>query len=152
MKRLLVSSAIAILSATVAHAQTSPAPNAVFDKYCVGCHNDKAKTGGLSLANIDVAHPGQHAGQLEKVTMKLRSGMMPPPGMARPDAETVKSTVSAIEESIDKEAAAHPNPGRPILHRLNQVEFTNSIRELLNLNIDAAAFLPEDDMSQGYNN
>src|ERR1041385_4258689 len=155
MNRLLVTCVIVIFSAATVHAQTPSnpaAPGAILDKYCVGCHNDKAKTGGLTLANIDIDHPGQRAGQLEKVSMKLRAGMMPPPGMPRPDAATVKSLVSPIETSIDKEAAAHPNPGRPVLHRLNQIEYTNSVRELLDLNIDASTFLPDDDMSQGYNN
>jgi hypothetical protein len=154
MKRLLVCGVIAIFSATAAYAQTptQPAPGAVLEKYCAGCHNDKAKTGGLTLSNIDFTHPGARAGQLEKVSMKLRAGMMPPPGMPRPDAGTVKAVVTAIEDAIDKEAAGRPNPGRPILHRLNQVEYTNSVRELLDLKIDAGAFLPDDDMSQGYDN
>src|SRR5215510_4563162 len=155
MKRLLLSSAIAVFSVTALHAQTpsgASAPSAVLDKYCVGCHNDKAKTGGLSLTNVDIEHPGQRVGQLEKVSMKLRAGMMPPPGMPRPDADTVKSLVSFIEEAIDKEAAAKPNPGRPILHRLNQTEFANSIKELVDLKVNPASFLPEDDMSQGYDN
>jgi cytochrome c551/c552 len=129
-----------------------PAHGAVIDKYCMGCHNDKTKTAGLSLADVDITHPGAKIGTLEKVVLKLRSGMMPPAGMPRPDAATVNSFVTSLEDSIDKEAAARPNPGRPILHRLNQTEFANSIRELLDLKIDPAAFLPEDDMSQGYNN
>ena len=150
MKKILFFGAILILSTSVAFAQAPP--SGVIDKYCVGCHNDKAKTGNLSLTGIDLAHPGARAGQLEKVSMKLRAGMMPPPGMPRPDADTVKSLVSFIEDSIDKEAAGKPNPGRPILHRLNQTEFANSIKELVDLKINPASFLPEDDMSQGYDN
>ncbi len=155
MKRLVAFCAIVIFSAAAVHAQTpsnSSSPGAILDKYCVGCHNDKAKTGGLTLANIDVEHPGPRAGQLEKVSMKLRSGMMPPPSMPRPDAATVQSLVNSIESAIDKEALARPNPGRPVLHRLNQTEYTNSVRELLDLKIDASSFLPEDDMSRGYDN
>ncbi len=152
MKKVLFTAVLALISGARALAQTPPTPNAVLDKYCAGCHNDKARTAGLSLTNMDLAHPGEHAGRLEKVSMKLRSGMMPPPGMPRPDPATVKTLVSAIEDAIDRESAMKPNPGRPILHRLNQTEFTNSIRELLDLKIDAAAFLPEDDMSQGYDN
>jgi hypothetical protein len=154
MKRLFVSGVIAILCATAAYGQTptQPSAGAVIEKYCVGCHNDKAKTGGLTLSNIDLTHPGAKAGQLEKVSMKLRAGMMPPPGMPRPDAGTFKAVVSSIEDSIYKEAAGRPNPGRPVLHRLNQTEYTNSVRELLDLKIDAGSFLPADDMSEGYDN
>src|SRR4051812_43673442 len=113
MKKVLISGVLAIFSAGIVHAQTPPAGNPVLEKYCVGCHNDKAKTAGLSLANIDLAHPGNRAGQLEKVSLKLRAGMMPPPGMPRPDAATVKSVVATIEDAIDREAALRPNPGRP---------------------------------------
>jgi len=129
-----------------------PAHNAVIDKYCMGCHNDRSKSGGMSLANVDVTHPADHTGQLEKVALKLRAGMMPPPGMPRPDAATASALVATIEETIDKEALARPNPGRPVLHRLNQTEYANSIRDIIGLNIDAAAFLPPDDMSNGYDN
>ena len=152
MKKALLLVLGAAFAAASAEAQTPVAPNALFDQYCVSCHNDKAKTGGLSLVNMDLAHPSQRAGQLEKVALKLRAGMMPPPGMPRPDAATVKAVVGSIEDALDKEAALRPNPGRPILHRLNQVEFANSIRELLDIKIDPAAFLPDDDMSQGYDN
>src|SRR5215813_8029590 len=118
MKRTLLSGVMVILAANLAYAQAPS--NAVIDKYCVTCHNDKTKTGGLTLANLDLAHPAERRAQLEKATLKLRAGMMPPPGMPRPDAATINALVSSIEETIDKEGAAHPNPGRPILHRLNQ--------------------------------
>jgi hypothetical protein len=122
------------------------------DKYCMGCHNDKTKSGGMSLANVDPAHPGTQTGPLEKVALKLRAGMMPPPGMPRPDAATATAAANFIEATIDREAATHSNPGRPILHRLNQTEYANAIRDVIGLTIDPAAFLPPDDMSNGYDN
>jgi len=157
MKTMILAGGFAILTAAVAYGQAPavtpfPAHNAVFSKYCMGCHNDKTKSGGMSLANIDPEHPAQHEGLLEKVALKLRAGMMPPPGMPRPDATTAGDLVKTIEDTIDKDAAAHPNPGRPVLHRLNQTEYANSVRDLVGLEIDPAAFLPADDMSNGYNN
>src|SRR5215831_16788506 len=158
MNKIILSGVLALFTAAEMLAQApaastpSPGHNAVLDKYCMGCHNDKTKAGGMSLANVDISRPVEHAGQLEKVALKLRAGMMPPPGMPRPDAATANALVSSIEETIDKDAIAHPNPGRPILHRLNQSEYANSIRDLIGLTIDAAAFLPPDDMSNGYDN
>src|SRR5215471_10768571 len=158
MPKIALSGALVVFATASALAQTPTsiapptAPSAVFQKYCMGCHNDKTKSGGLSLANVDIDHPGDHTGQLEKVALKLRAGMMPPPGMPRPDAAVANSLVASIEETIDKDRAAHPNPGRPVLHRLNQTEYANSIRDVTGLNIDPASFLPPDDMSNGYDN
>ena len=49
-------------------------------------------------------------------------------------------------------AAAHPNPGRPVLHRLNRAEYANAIRDLLALDIDVTALLPPDEISHGFDN
>jgi hypothetical protein len=147
-----------LLSSAVGWAQSSPAASAVeseqalVNKYCQACHSDKLKSGGFSWANVDLAHPGQNAEQLEKVIRKLGAGLMPPVGLPRPDATTTHSFVAALESQIDQAAAAHPNPGRPALHRLNRTEYANSIRDLLGLKVDVAPLLPADDMSHGFDN
>src|SRR5262249_8023767 len=67
-----------------------PAPNAALvDKYCVGCHNDRAKAGNLVLAGLDSARPADHPAEWEKVVRKVRAGLMPPAGMPRPDRATL---------------------------------------------------------------
>ncbi len=88
----------------------------------------------------------------EKVIRKVRAGMMPPPGMPRPDAATLEGFVGHLETSIDRAAAAKPRPGRTALHRLNRAEYANAIRDLLALDIDATALLPPDDESSGFDN
>ena len=127
-------------------------PDTLFADYCEGCHNDFLTEGGMSLEHVDLSQPGRHAEQLEKVILKLRSGMMPPAGMPRPDRRTIAAFVADLKGGIDQAAAANPNPGRPVLHRLNRVEYANSIRDLLDLEVNAETFLPPDDMSQGYDN
>jgi len=77
---------------------------------------------------------------------------MPPAGMPRPDAAALDGFVSYLETSIDRAAAATPRPGRTALHRLNRAEYANAIRDLLALEIDAAALLPPDDESSGFDN
>jgi len=122
------------------------------DKYCVVCHNDETRSGGFSWTKLDLAQPGQNTESLEKVIRKLRAGLMPPVGMPRPDAASIKSFAAALETGIDQAAATHPNPGRPALHRLNRTEYANSIRDLLNLKVDVSSLLPADDMSHGFDN
>jgi cytochrome c551/c552 len=133
-------------------APTVQSEQALVNKYCQVCHNDKLKSGGFSWTKVDLAHPGQNAGQVEKVIRKLGAGLMPPPGMPRPDAAATHAFVASLESQIDQAAAAHPNPGRPALHRLNRTEYANSIRDLLNLKVDVAPLLPADDMSHGFDN
>jgi hypothetical protein len=123
---------------------------AVLDKYCVTCHNQRLKTGGLALDTPDLDKVPSQAETWEKVVRKLRSGTMPPAGLPRPDAATYIHLASWLEEQIDQSSA--PYAGRPILHRLNRSEYANAIRDLLDLNIDAAALLPPDDSAFGFDN
>jgi len=127
----------------------------VLDRYCIGCHNPRTKAGGLDLnANAaDLAHVADGAQLWEKVVWKLRSGSMPPIGLARPDKTTYDAFASALERSLDAAWAASPNPGRtPALHRLNRAEYKNAIRDLLSLDIDVAEMLPSDSGSYGFDN
>ena len=128
------------------------APSATLNKYCVGCHNDKARTGGLSLQSMNLANPTRDAETWEKVIRKLRTGAMPPPGLPRPDQEATNGLASYLETSLDRAAAATPNPGHASMHRLNRTEYANAIHDLLGLNIDSAALLPPDDESNGFDN
>ena len=128
------------------------APSAILNTYCVTCHNDQAKTGGLSLEKADLSKVAGNAETWEKVIRKLRVGMMPPPGMPRPDKPALDGFASFFETSIDRAAAAKPNPGHVVMHRLNRAEYENVIRDLLALDIDSTALLPPDDESSGFDN
>lgn len=121
-------------------------------QYCAGCHNDKLKTGGMTLTALDFAHPERNPELAEKVIRNVRAGMMPPAGIPRPDNARLRLFAASLENSIDQAATVHPNPGRPPLHRLNRVEYANSIHDLLDVTVDAAALLPADDMSHGFDN
>src|SRR5689334_9908799 len=102
-------------------------------QYCFGCHNDRAKVGGLSLEHVDLADAGSQADVWERVVRKLQSGQMPPVGRPRPDAAAVKSFVATLEGALDRAAAAKPNAGRPVTHRLTRTEYGNAVRDLLAL-------------------
>jgi hypothetical protein len=133
----------------------SPAPDdshAVVQRYCQTCHNARLKTGGLALDGLDVDHPEHDPQSWEKVVRKLRTGMMPPAGAPRPDRATLDRLAASVETSLDRAAAASPNPGAPVLHRLNRAEYANAVRDLLDLPIDATTMLPGDDSSDGFDN
>ena len=121
-------------------------------QYCVSCHNSRLKTGGLALDVLDATNLAGNAEPWEKVVRKLRTGAMPPLGARRADEATSKRVIESLESELDKSAAAHPNPGRPPLHRLNRAEYANATRDLLDLDIDVASLLPPDDGAFGFDN
>jgi hypothetical protein len=121
----------------------------LLDQYCLTCHNDRLKTGGLSLQGLPI---DGHAETWEKVIRKVRSGMMPPAGAKRPERAALDAFAGSIEYTIDRAAAARPNPGRAPLHRMNRVEYENAIRDLLALDVDSSTLLPADDSSHGFDN
>ena len=106
-----------LLAQAVPTPPTSP-HRALLDKYCIACHNDRAKTGGLTLEKIDVANVPANAETWEKVIVKLRSRSMPPPGIPRPDNATYDAAATWLESEIDRAAAAHVNPGKPASLRI----------------------------------
>ena len=125
----------------------------VFERFCVSCHNDQLKTAGLSLSTLDVGRVGEHAEVWEKVAFKLRARFMPPAGRPRPDEATYEALVTYLETSLDRAAAAAPNPGRTDgLQRLNRTEYQNAIRDLLALDVDVSSLLPKDDANHGFDN
>src|SRR5579859_3570104 len=132
--------ACALGALPVGLAQTAPpSPSsgnrALLDKYCVTCHSDRAKTGGLTLEKLDLANAAANAETWEKVIRKLSVGAMPPAGMPKPTPSDVSAFVSSLEASLDKAYTANPNPGHATLHRLNRTEYSNSIRDLLALDV-----------------
>ena len=124
----------------------------VLNRYCVGCHNERLRTAGLALDTMDAARVGDHPDAWEKVVRKLRTGAMPPAGRRRPDPATYESVASALENALDRAAAATPNPGRTTVHRLNRREYANAVRDLLALEIDASGLLPADNADLGFDN
>ena len=126
--------------------------NDVIQQYCTRCHSDRRLRGNMSLEAFDAETPELNAALAEKMIVKLRAGMMPPPGVARPAGDTLQALVEALEERIDDAAERSPNAGGRTFQRLNQAEYAGSIRDLLGLEIDAGAYLPPDTKSANFDN
>jgi mono/diheme cytochrome c family protein len=155
MKHVLALIVVAITGTGLEAAPFSAADaRATVDRYCVACHNDRAKVGGLSLAGVDLIDVSSSAEILEKVVLKLRAKSMPPAGSPRPDPEAYGQLYSWLQAELDRSAAAHPNAGRTeALHRLNRAEYRNAIRDLLGIEgLNVEAMLPTDDASYGFDN
>ena len=162
-----VCAAVGLFGAGASARQAAPAPaatcasasvpasssQALIAKYCVSCHNERTRTGGLALDRLDATNPGDHAQIWETVVEKLRAGSMPPPGRPRPDTATYVAAAAELEHALDRAWAAHPDPGRiGAVHRLNRTEYSNAIRDLFGLDpqsLDVASQLPGDETADG---
>jgi len=132
-------------------ADAAPA-TATVKQYCVSCHSERGKAGGLSLADYDVASAPEHADTSEKIIRKLRGSMMPPAGARRPAESALQDLRREIETRMDRWAAANPNPGWRPFQRLTRAEYSQAVKDLLDLDVDVTAFLPPDTMSLGFDN
>ena len=134
----------------------APPHKALLDRYCLTCHTQRLKERGtvpIALDTLDLAQVGANAEAWEKVVRKMRAGLMPPAGAPRPDKAAHDAFAGWLESELDRDAAAHLNPGRTQpFHRLNRAEYRNAVRDILDLDIDVASLLPADDVSYGFDN
>ena len=140
--------------AATALAATLPAPvKAAVGRYCLDCHDGDVTKGNLDLGKILSDDLRTHSVEWERVVRKLAARQMPPIGKDRPAEKEFEHLVATLGSSLDQLAAKKPNPGRTDpFHRLNRTEYRNAIRDLLDLEIDAATLLPKDDASHGFDN
>lgn len=125
----------------------------LISSYCVDCHDAGIRKGDLVLEGLDLAKLTARPGMAEHVLKKLDHRQMPPLGEARPDEATYRAVVAELQSTLDRAAAAKPNPGRTeTFRRLNRTEYQNAIRDLLAVEIDATALLPNDEPAHGFDN
>jgi Protein of unknown function (DUF1592)/Protein of unknown function (DUF1588)/Protein of unknown function (DUF1585)/Protein of unknown function (DUF1587)/Protein of unknown function (DUF1595) len=125
---------------------------ATVKQYCVTCHSDRAKTGGVSFEGITAASIAKDPELFEKAVRKLRGRVMPPPGAKQPDGKAVDSLIAWLESSLDKVPSQLQITDAQVLHRLNRKEYENAVRDLLLVDVNSAELLPPDDTAQGFDN
>jgi len=131
---------------------TVEAQTALVKQYCMGCHSDKLKSGGITLSQLDLTHPDQTAELAERVIRQLRGGQMPKIGAPRPGADVLKTFAKTLETTIDASAALKVNPGSRPFQRLTRTEYAKSVKDLLGIEVDVTALLPPDTISEGFDN
>jgi hypothetical protein len=139
--------------APAAAPRSAAAPNgAMLKQYCLTCHSERVKSGGLVLEGLDASAPGSHAATWEKVVRKIRTGMMPPSGSPRPARHELDALATALEQRLDQTRPAGAQLASSTLHRLNRTEYGNAIRDLLGLEADVSTLLPADGSNHGFDN
>ncbi|HTC52917.1 MAG TPA: DUF1592 domain-containing protein [Steroidobacteraceae bacterium] len=149
---LLSAPAVRADTPTAAHDPAFKGDWHMLQSYCTKCHNSEDWAGGVAFDTMNAASAGDDAKIWEEAIMKLRGGLMPPPGKPQPAAATRQAFVQATEEFLDQYGARHPDPGHMVLHRLNRNEYANAIQDLLGVEVDPNALLPRDDKSGNFDN
>ena len=151
-------SAVLVIPVAFGQVPEQAEAGATLTKYCVTCHSERLKTGGVVIDPSSIVKADQRAEFWERVIHQLRARSMPPPGAARPDEITYNRTAAALERTIDRAALAKPNPGDiALLRRLTRTEYQNAIRDLLAIEdlpkeLDYKLLLPADNSSSGFDN
>jgi mono/diheme cytochrome c family protein len=138
-----------------ASAQTfDSAVKPVLQKSCQGCHNDRLASGSLNIvpfSSPSTIHEGRE--QWERIIQKIRTGEMPPKGMPKLSEEQKTALISVIQGEFERaDRNVKPDPGRVTARRLNRVEYSNTIRDLLGIEFRADRNFPTDDSGHGFDN
>ena len=152
--QLLAAVSPLILSSAASAQSAGELLNTTINQYCLACHNDSLSTADVSFQNLDLSEVANHGALQEKVLSQLRNRRMPPMEMPKPSEAVYNELVSWLESEIDELAATAPNPGRTdTFHRINRAEYANSVRDLLNIDVDVEELLPADDIdAYGFDN
>jgi uncharacterized protein DUF1592/uncharacterized protein DUF1588/uncharacterized protein DUF1585/uncharacterized protein DUF1587/uncharacterized protein DUF1595 len=124
------------------------------DTYCTGCHNARARAGGVAFDTLPLDAVHEHADVWEKAVRKLRGRLMPPPTSRQPDQGEIDAFVTWMEARLD-EAAGRPGgrvAGHVPIQRLTRTEFGAAVNDLLGIELDAEALLPAEIEVQGFDN
>lgn len=125
----------------------------LIDRYCLGCHQGPKPEGGHSFEQLSRDMTNDQARlRWHTVLRRLEAGEMPPADKPKPTAEEterlrgwIQNEIAAADQQIERE-------GRAVLRRLNRVEFENTIRDLLGIEMEVKDLLPVDSSTNGFDN
>ncbi|WZO96536.1 DUF1592 domain-containing protein [Isosphaeraceae bacterium EP7] len=120
----------------------------ILEDHCFACHGNGIKKGGVDLES---ATP-RDSKLWWAVLKNVRSGLMPPGDSPQPSAQERRQLESWIKLDAFGIDPEHPDPGRLTVHRLNRVEYRNTIRDLMGVDFDTTAEFPSDDSGHGFDN
>lgn len=150
--KFIVSLTWAIATASAQTPAAAQARGEFVQQYCIGCHSEGLKTGGVVLENVDATRVSDDAGIWERVLRQVRSGQMPPAGMPHPEDAVRVAFADNLETALGQAALANPDPGLTMPHRLNRAEYSNAVRDLLAFDTKPGEALPVDDAGNGFDN
>jgi hypothetical protein len=126
----------------------------ILENRCFDCHADGAKKGGVAFDGFESEEKLLADKALwHRVLKNVRAGMMPPPEKkSQPSAEERATLQKWITGGVFTLNPAQPDPGRPVLRRLNRTEYDHTIRDLTGVNFRVEDEFPADDSGHGFDN
>ncbi len=126
------------------------------NRQCSSCHSGKSPAGGFAVGPLLAASAADSLRareRWERIAQRLHSGEMPPKGLPRPDPQAVASVVGWIAKTYEQlDRTAPIDPGRVTARRLNRLEYSNSVRDLLGIDLNPAEDFPVDPYGYGFDN
>jgi mono/diheme cytochrome c family protein len=157
LNRILVSTFVALCcvagNLSGAPVEANPKTIAFFKEHCLRCHGPDEAKGDLRLDQLDadLSKPGNFE-RWRNILDRVESGVMPPKKEPRPPKEQVADVTITLGAELDGAAAKLRSDGRVVLRRLNRVEYENTVRDLFAVKVAVMDTLPEDAISQGFDN
>src|SRR5262249_57211021 len=151
-----VASCLALIaSATWASADDKPTDDPsgkFFQQYCRTCHAGEKPKGDFRVDTLSQTFDDkENREKWLNVVKQLKTGVMPPKDKPRPAADETKSLTDWIDARVAAaEAARHAKQGLAVLRRLNRVEYENTVRDLLQGDVEINDVLPADTVSGGF--
>lgn len=125
----------------------------LMETYCYDCHGDGVKKGELALDRYDSISAMQANREVwKRIRDHLKQRLMPPLDEDQPADEERQEILAWIDDAVFPVDPAHPDPGRVTLRRLNRVEYQNTLRDLLGVDVKVIDLIPPDDAGYGFDN
>jgi hypothetical protein len=123
-------------------------------KYCNSCHNAEKAKGDLELHAYRVASESiKDKDVWAKVAKKVREARMPPKKSRQPTESETARLLAWIDAAVfELDEGKGRDPGRVTMRRLNKVEYNNTVRDLVGLDLDMADAFPADEIGYGFDN
>lgn len=145
-----------VMAASAANLQAQPSDadarlSAMVDSYCVDCHSYEDWAGGIAFDGMTASDLHADAAIWEQSLRKLRGRLMPPPGSPQPDQQEIDVFMTWMEASLDSNTDLK-RAGHVPLQRLNRYEYSQAVKALIDVDIDATQYLPMDIEMDGFDN
>ncbi|MFN0102474.1 MAG: DUF1592 domain-containing protein [Bryobacteraceae bacterium] len=156
MRVLVLSAALSLaLSAAPAKERTFAQAQSFLKSHCVACHQGTKPSAGFNAAKLNTLQTMmEEPRKWSRMLARVRDNEMPPKGAPAPSLEKREAFVGFVEETMKTAACADGIAPRPApLRRLNRAEYSSTIRDLLNIHINAGRGLPADGAGgEGFDN
>ena len=126
----------------------------LISKYCLECHSADDPNGDVQLDQLsDKLSQGEDAEAWHAALDVINAGDMPPDYADQPDAKEREQIVNWITTSLAKAADAKKQTRRTSVRRLTRDQYTNTLQDLLGIQVDFGETLPADSKSEmGFRN